>query len=539
MPLNDDALLRGLFDHASVGMAFVGTDGRWATVNRAMCKLVGYQERELHGQHFQAITHPDDRYKDASFVEKLLAGETEGYRVDKRYLHKDGHVVWAEVAASRIRAKARDFYLFVSQDIGSRKEMEQAFHHSEESFRVLIEGAPDSICVHVGGLIRYVNPAFGRLLGRMRADELVGETLAELLPLGERLRLGGVASGRMDERRTYDAHFLKKDGSLVFCEVSELPVVRAKEPSSVMFLRDLSAREASFRKLLCADRLAAMGTLAAGIAHEINNPLALVVANLELALETVTQSKTPVSNDELTEILTEAREGALRVSGVVRNMRQLGAMEGADDGDAQPVVVAQSLESVLRLMWNQLKHRANLTKDIDSELRVRARSEELEQLFLNLLLYAGRATAGDTALVSIVVRVKRVGASVVIEVTDSHPPLSDDQREHLFDPFYSSTTGGTGASEGGLGLAVSGGIVAQMKGEISAGSTLAGNLFKVTLPVFEVAPVSVTPALRTRSTQRMRVPGRRSSTSALKHRSAPSTPSTPSTSAAAAPKKKR
>ena len=510
MPLNDDALLRGLFDHASVGMAFVGLDGRWATVNRAMCKLTGYQERELHGQHFQAITHPDDRYKDASFVEKLLAGETDGYRLEKRYLHKDGHVVWAEVAASRLRSKMRDVFLFVSQDIGSRKEMEQAFHHSEESFRVLIEGAPDSICVHVGGIIRYVNPAFGRLLGGRRPEELVGEMMAELLPMGERLRLGGVASGKSDERRTYDAHFLRRDGSVVLCEVSELPVVRAREASSVMFLRDLSAREANFRKLLRADRLAAMGTLAAGIAHEINNPLALVVANLELALESMSSPQQGMSKAELTEVLTEAREGALRVSGVVRNMRQLGVIEPGTS-ESQPIVVASSLDVVLRLMWNQLKHRATLTRDVDASAQVRARSEELEQLFLNLLLYAGRSQPGEAPLVAIGVRVERSGANVIIEITDDHRPLSDELREHLFDPFHASPGGAGIVGEGGLGLAVSHGLVAQMHGEIVVASALGGNVFRVTLPAVDRASVSTgaaTPSLRPRPGQRVRGPGR-------------------------------
>jgi len=520
MPLNDDALLRGLFDHASVGMAFVGLDGRWATVNRAMCRLIGYQERELHGQHFQQITHPEDRYKDASFVEKLLAGETDGYRVEKRYMHKDGHVVWAEVAASRLQSKERDLFLFVSQDIGSRKEMEQAFHHSEETFRVLIEGAPDSICVHVGGVIRYVNPAFGRLLGLRRPEDLVGTTVAELLPIGERLRLGGVASAKGEESQTYDAHFLRRDGGVVLCEVSELPVVRAREASSVMFLRDLSAREASFRKLLRADRLAAMGTLAAGIAHEINNPLALVVANLELALETVTSRGPGMSKEELAEVLGEAREGALRVSGVVRNMRQLGTESGSSE--SQPIAVVNALEAVVRLIWSQLSHRATLRQDVDRSVHVNARLEELEQLFLNLLLYAGRTMPGDardSSPVSIGVSVKRAGENVVIEVTENHPPLSDEQREHLFDPFYASTGAGAGiGGEGGLGLAVSHGLVAQMHGEIIADSSLNGNIFRITLPAEPVHVPSrskAPPPARPRPTHPARTPARRASSRKL------------------------
>ena len=157
-----------------------------------------------------------------------------------------------------------------------------------------------------------------------------------------------------------------------------------------------------------------------------------------------------------------------------------------------------AMDSVLRLMWNQLKHRAILTKDVQPGSMVRARADELEQLFLNLLLYAGRPALGDASLVSIVVRVRAEGDRVIIEVEDSHPPLSDEQREHVFDPFYSSGTGADGASvgaaEGGLGLAVSHGIVAQLQGEITAGRSGAANVFRVSLPAVVAPSVASPPA---------------------------------------------
>src|SRR5262249_43558640 len=89
---------RNAFEEAPIGMSLVAPDGRWVRVNRASCEIVGYSEQELLGLTFQDITHPDDLDADLEYVRQMLAGEIRTYRMEKRYFHKDGHIVWINLS---------------------------------------------------------------------------------------------------------------------------------------------------------------------------------------------------------------------------------------------------------------------------------------------------------------------------------------------------------------------------------------------------------------------------------------------------------
>lgn len=123
-----ESRFRGAFDNAPIGMALVGSDGRWLKVNRRICDIVGYSERELLASDFQTITHPDDLDLDLELLRDTLAGRRDGYQMDKRYIHKRGHVVWVLLAVSLIRRPDGSPNYFVSQveDVTSRVKAEQA-----------------------------------------------------------------------------------------------------------------------------------------------------------------------------------------------------------------------------------------------------------------------------------------------------------------------------------------------------------------------------------------------------------------------------
>lgn len=120
-------LFRNAFQHAAIGMALVGLDGRWLQVNPSVCRLLGYTEAELLATTFQEITHPDDLDTDLSYVGQLLGGEIESYQMEKRYRHKDGRLVWALLSVSLAYSDNGSQHCFISQiqDITARKEAEQ------------------------------------------------------------------------------------------------------------------------------------------------------------------------------------------------------------------------------------------------------------------------------------------------------------------------------------------------------------------------------------------------------------------------------
>ena len=174
---------RAAMQHAPIGMALVGLDGRWLEVNRALCRLTGYAEDELRALTFQQITHPDDLYADLAHVGRLLSGQAESYAMEKRYLRKDGSAVWALLTGSLVRGADGEPLHFVAQvqDISERRQAQAALEQSEARFRSLTENATDVITLlDADGVIRYESPSVQRVLGYAPA-ELVGRGVLELV----------------------------------------------------------------------------------------------------------------------------------------------------------------------------------------------------------------------------------------------------------------------------------------------------------------------------------------------------------------------
>src|ERR687898_3006506 len=156
---------RGSFERAATGMALMGTDGRFLRVNKSLCEVLGYTEKELLGKTFQEITHPDDLEVDLEHLRELLAGEVRTYQTEKRYLHQDGHVVWALLSVSVVQDEEDEPLYFVSQiqDVSERKKVEKVIIESEERFRSLVQYSSDIITIlGADGTVLYVSPAVQR-----------------------------------------------------------------------------------------------------------------------------------------------------------------------------------------------------------------------------------------------------------------------------------------------------------------------------------------------------------------------------------------
>ncbi|MBH0184655.1 MAG: PAS domain S-box protein [Nitrospira sp.] len=135
------------FNEASIGMALVSTDGHWFEVNQALCQIVGYSKEELQQTTFQALTHPDDLPKSLLLLERLLSGDLRTHQMEKRYLHKGGHIVWVNLNASSVRNHEGQVLYQIAQiqDITERKQAEEALRVSEERWQLAVRGSNDGI----------------------------------------------------------------------------------------------------------------------------------------------------------------------------------------------------------------------------------------------------------------------------------------------------------------------------------------------------------------------------------------------------------
>jgi nitrogen fixation negative regulator NifL len=489
-------------------------------VNRAFIAVNGYTAEEVIGRKpsllKSGLTHPAV-YRD--LWDTILAGRTFRGEVINRC--KDGRTYVAELSISPVKDGTGQITHFVGthRDITVRKGAEEALRRSEESFRTLIERSPDAIAVHRDGRFVYVNPTLCRFLGYAAADELIGRPVTDIVHPEDRevvveriqtmLRTGEVAPPR-EER------FLRRDGTVVTAEVLALPLVFNGEPAVVAVGRDLTERKQLLLKMMQMDRMIAVGTLAAGVGHEMNNPLAYVMANVELVArelpdvagtargllqvpaiagsgEEVARSILDIERRlaEFREVLEEAREGTKRLRDIVRDLRTLSR---AEEERREPVSVQRVLESAINMAWNEIRHRARLVKDYGTTPHVVANESRLGQVFLNLLVNAAQAIPeGQAEKNEIRVRTLVDGEWVAVEIRDTGAGIAPEHLPHIFDPFFTTKPMGQGT---GLGLAICQGIIHGLGGEIAVESEVGkGSCFRVMLPAGEV--VAAEPARTT------------------------------------------
>jgi signal transduction histidine kinase len=251
-----------------------------------------------------------------------------------------------------------------------------------------------------------------------------------------------------------------------------------------------AALQRSEARLLVADRLASVGRLAAGVAHEINNPLAYVGSNCSNALEELRRALAPSCSEEArragllraTEALQEACQGSERVRVIVQDLKVLSR---SDSVAPEPVDLVKILESSIRIASNEIRHRAELVKEIESDLpSISGSASRLGQVFLNLLINAAQAIEpGAAGRNRVCVRARRRGARAIIEVSDTGAGIPPELQERIFEPFFTTKPVGVGT---GLGLAICHSIVSQMGGELTLESEPGkGSLFRIALPLGE------------------------------------------------------
>ncbi len=247
-------------------------------------------------------------------------------------------------------------------------------------------------------------------------------------------------------------------------------------------------------QLMIADRMASMGTLAAGLAHEINNPLACVMANLDLATRDIFDRAENLGlTAEFSEVrdeLNDAREASERIRNIVRDLK---IFSRAEEDKTGPVDVQRVMEASLRMAWNEIRHRARLVKTFGKTPPVEASESRLGQVFLNLVINAAQAIVEGSAD-SNEIRISTStdpGGDVVIEISDTGPGMPPVVLDQLFTPFFTTKPLGVGT---GLGLSICHRIVTGFGGSIDVKSELGkGSTFRIMLPAARAATGSTAP----------------------------------------------
>jgi PAS domain S-box-containing protein len=389
--------------------------------------------------------------------------------------------------AMRSVSLANGMYIATFTDITERRRAELALKASEERTRAIVDHAADAILtIDAAGLVRSINPATERIFG-YPADEIVGRSVRQLMPEQDSVwpRPGVPALSVEARGRRKDGTSFPLEMSCARMDVGDV---------GVLILRDVTAQKDMQAQLIHASKLATVGQMAAGLAHEMNQPLNVVRMAADNVLMRMERGE--VDPAYIAEKLDLIGAQAEKVGKMILHMRVFARAEAPDLKPFNPI---DSVLSATRLMAHRLTL-INIRLDVDVPERcahVLGHANQLEQVVINLISNASDAIIDHPA--SNPAEIGRIAVSlsedwhdgvVVIRVSDTGGGIPTAIRDRIFDPFFTTKDVGKGT---GLGLSICSTIVAEMNGRIDVGNTALGAEIAVTLPAHApaVGPIAI------------------------------------------------
>ncbi len=270
---------------SSIGMALVAPDGRWLGINPALCSIVGYSENELLATDVQSITFPDDRDADAVQVRQMLDRTIETYQANKRYVRKDGRVVWTQLSGSLVWLQSGEphYFIYQIQDITDRVDAERALRASEERFRSIAEATQEWIWeIDADGLYTFCSPAAEAILG-YSPDRLIGTSCLDIVSQDVRQTVTDLLRRGIEQKRGWRDLVLRLQhaaGGIRWLDSNALPLL---DPSgNVVGYRGV-ARDITHHRLQ-QERIARLSRIQA-VLSGINSTIVRVRERRELLRE--------------------------------------------------------------------------------------------------------------------------------------------------------------------------------------------------------------------------------------------------------------
>ena len=484
---------RSMFAAAAIGIAMTTPQGRFLRANATYCKMLGYSEAELQMRDFASLTHPDDLALNLELRDELLAGRRESFVIEKRYLSKRGGILWtrASISATRTSSGEVSSFIVVSEDITQHKQAETALRQSEERSRQIsmqlakvLDFSLDVICtLDADGRFIQVSAACEKLWG-FHPDELVGTSLLDRVHPEDRLMTDAAAAEVMAGKPTigFENRCVHKNGTITHITWS----ARWSESDRSLFCvaRDNTERRKLEEQFLRAQRMDSIGTLAGGIAHDLNNVLAPIMMSIDLLRLPCATSR---FQSMLTTIETSARRGADMVQQILSFAR--GVEEQRAVIHAGPII-----RDIQNLVVDTFPKNIRFHVELDPGLPpFFGDPTQMHQVLLNLCVNARDAmpAGGGITLSAMGITVDETQAAAIpdarpgpylqIKVADTGSGIPPEVLDQIFAPFFTTKEPGKGT---GLGLSTVLGIVKNHGGFLRVHSLVdQGTVFTICLPV--------------------------------------------------------
>jgi len=483
---------RSVVENANEAISVV-QNGIIKLANAKVTEITGYTIEELNAMPAEMLIHPDDRERIMAYHAERMSGNTTPASYALRIIDRQGNTRWLERHVTTIIWEGKPAALVLDTDVTERKQAERALQESEERYRLIAENTRDVIITADMDLkVTYISPSV-RYLGDRTPEEVLATGLDKLLTPAslkeatkvlreelERARTQPVEPGRS---RTLEMEVIRKDGSTLWAEarVSFLRNAEGQPVGLIGVLRDITERKRAEEerkqlelKAQIASRLASVGEMAAGVAHEINNPLTGIVGYAQLL---ASRQDLP---EDVKKDLKIVNDGAQRVAGIVQRLLTFARQVKPE---RRQVNINQLIESTLALRTYSLRtSNIEVTTRLDPYLPdTIADPGQIQQVLLNLIVNAETAMKEVHRKRRLTITTRKADSIVEIKVKDNGHGIKPEIMDRIFDPFFTTRPAGEGT---GLGLSLCYGIVTEHNGRIYAESKPGrGATFVVELPI--------------------------------------------------------
>jgi PAS domain S-box-containing protein len=451
--------------------------GEFIYLSPSVKNILGYYQSDLIGLPFRSLVHPDDLHiiEDATQTHYVEGGQLSG-EIEYRFRHASGNWRWLVSTGTPLREKNEKAFNFigVARDVTERKQAESRLAQAAQEWRTTFDSITDLISIHdKDNRFLRVNKAVADLL-KITPKECLGKYCHEVMhgtkePPSNCPHLQTLKTGKPAVIEAFNPIHE------IFFHESTSPLLNEKGEviGSVMVARDVTSQKRMEEQLLVTDRLASIGELASGIAHELNNPLTSVIGFSQLLMA---GDIPPDIRGDLSTIYSEAQRAAV----IVKNLLTFARKHAPVTELSQVNVV---IDDVLRLRtYEQKVNNIEVEKHLANNLpEIMMDHFQIQQVFLNIIVNAEYSMLEAHNRGKLVISTEKVGDIIRITFADDGPGISKENMKKIFNPFFTTKEVGKGT---GLGLSICHGIVTEHGGQIYAKSEIGqGATFIVDLPV--------------------------------------------------------
>jgi PAS domain S-box-containing protein len=484
-----NSLFKAMFDHPSFGASVNDDQTRFILVNQKFCEMIGYSKDELLGKTPFEFTIEEDLEKSHSFHHNLDNMDLSSGEYIKRYRKKDGSVLWAKIIVKKIEDEedsTKSISVALIEDLTEFQEQKMQADFTQMQLNTILDTTNVGVwCVNKNWKIVYSNNAFQKMLG-FTNSQMLNLNLRDITH-SEDLVMTNAIFDNTGPGENYQAQrrYLKADGEYLWVRlnVSKFPT-NSNNFYGLSLVEDISAQkkleniiQSQNVKMLASAKMAALGEMAGGIAHEINNPLSIIVGKLNQVNRMLEEPNTDVSR--VKNNINHAIDTATRIASVVSGLKTF-----SRDADNDPFVsysIRNLISEVQILCEERFKaHGISLSFscDLEDAEEINCRPTQIVQVIISLLSNSFEAV--ETLPEKwVALEVTSQNKLFTISITDSGNGIGPDIVAKIMQPFFTTKEIGKGT---GLGLSIALGIIEEHKGMLRYDSTSKNTRFIIELP---------------------------------------------------------